>query len=721
MDNQNNPLQPQDDNSTYGSDEQSADAASIQNNDAGDNVDGLEAARRAVEEAQAQNQATSPQQSSDNVQSFQIPTDPQPSTPQAETFHPEESAQTPPTPAPQPDSQHSIQNFKRKRAPGDEQTTRMPPGPQPIQGANDLSGEPVQSDAPPRQSKSGSMNRTHLQPIEGETELGPQPQDVPDTTNQSEENQFQQPPAPPQAGETLMQEQVDSQTPPEPTTQTPIENTPDQSQIDTTPSAVPTEEAQEVYQPSEPEPANEPPSQPPAPTPEEQQHVDTPLQAPDPMPEPTTPAEPVPAPAPDPTNEPLQPQAPPQTEPTPQPEPSSEPQNPPQLEQTNQQLDTESQSSYQPSTEENWHIQPAFSEGVIGVGDSSSEPVDSTQQQPPAATDTPVQGDAPTQPVPQPQSDPAPAGATTPDTKSFQIPQPAPQATEATPTTPTQQPDTTASTAASTPAPAPTEQPTEGKDTEAEAPSTESSKKKFTSKFDKIKSFNYKPFVSAGLMGIAVFALFNSQVILGQMQYITTPSGGVETTGSLGSSTVAGDEDKIIIPKINVDVPVVYDIKTFDEDAVQEGLERGVVHYGTTAMPGEIGNNVIVGHSSNNWWDSGEYKFAFILLDRLDDGDEIILHYNGTRYVYEVERNFVVEPTDVSVLEQGDDSIITLITCTPPGTSWQRLIVQAKQVTPDPSQNVERGAEVQTPDELPSDLPRDNTGGFTDFVRGLFQ
>ncbi len=235
----------------------------------------------------------------------------------------------------------------------------------------------------------------------------------------------------------------------------------------------------------------------------------------------------------------------------------------------------------------------------------------------------------------------------------------------------------------------------------------------------KAKKINYKPLVSAGIFGIFVFILFNSQVILGQVQYLTTPSGGLEAPIDLTDpSAASGDAQNIIIPKINVDIPVVYDISTFEESAVQAGLERGVVHYGNTAMPGEVGNTVIVGHSSHNWWDSGQYKFAFILLDRLEIGDQVILNYEGTRYVYEIRDKFVVEPTNVSVLNQpNDESMLTLITCTPPGTSWQRLIVQAEQISPDPSDNTEaEDRDIESVDQL----PRDGGGGVRGFLGGLF-
>lgn len=230
----------------------------------------------------------------------------------------------------------------------------------------------------------------------------------------------------------------------------------------------------------------------------------------------------------------------------------------------------------------------------------------------------------------------------------------------------------------------------------------------------KITNLNYKPLVSAGIIGMLVFGLFNSQVILGQVQYLTTPSGGVDTQAAQNLQSPASDEDQILIPQIDVNVPVV-DEPSFDEDRVQAALEDGVVHYGNTAKPGEIGNSVIVGHSSNNWWEAGDYKYAFILLDRLENGDEIVIDYDEVRYEYEVTDSYIVEPDDLSVLEQPDDTaMLTLITCSPPGTNWQRLIVEAEQVSPDPDENIARS---EAEDEADVDeLPRD-TGSFFDLFR----
>lgn len=188
---------------------------------------------------------------------------------------------------------------------------------------------------------------------------------------------------------------------------------------------------------------------------------------------------------------------------------------------------------------------------------------------------------------------------------------------------------------------------------------------------------------------ILLFSFFNERFIAPFIR----PSQNVSATPIIvdpNSSTKAGPEPKIIIPKINVEAPVVYDVKTIQENDVQQGLERGVVHYPTTPNPGELGNAVIFGHSSGNILNKGKYKFAFILLKSLEIDDTFIVQKDGKKYVYKVYNKYVTSPTDFSVLGSTDrDATMTLITCDPPGTSTNRLIVQAEQIFPDPAGNKE--------------------------------
>lgn len=150
---------------------------------------------------------------------------------------------------------------------------------------------------------------------------------------------------------------------------------------------------------------------------------------------------------------------------------------------------------------------------------------------------------------------------------------------------------------------------------------------------------------------------------------------------------------KLLVPKINVDVPIV-ESSSIDEKDILKALENGVVRYPTTAKPGERGNVFIVGHSSNYRWAKGSYNYVFTNLNKLQKGDLITVYFEETKYVYRVFEILVVSPKEVSVLNQTEESIISLMTCDPPGTAWKRRVVKAIQIEPDPKTNKER--EVKT-------------------------
>jgi len=149
-------------------------------------------------------------------------------------------------------------------------------------------------------------------------------------------------------------------------------------------------------------------------------------------------------------------------------------------------------------------------------------------------------------------------------------------------------------------------------------------------------------------------------------------------------SNKAEPNNTLFIPKIGVQAPIVF-ATSRNQDEINQLLLEGVVHYDKTALPGKKGNVFITGHSSYYWWSDGKYNNVFSILDKLVEGDTIYLNYDYKRYAYQVVSLKVVSPDDVSVLEQGNDYTLSLMTCTPVGTNYKRLIVKAKQT--EPAQN----------------------------------
>lgn len=133
----------------------------------------------------------------------------------------------------------------------------------------------------------------------------------------------------------------------------------------------------------------------------------------------------------------------------------------------------------------------------------------------------------------------------------------------------------------------------------------------------------------------------------------------------------------LVISKLNIDVPVIQNVDGTNKNNYTKALQEGVAHYKGTALPGETGNIFIFGHSSSLDLDS-KYNEIFKNLNDLENGDAISIFYQDKNYQYQVFQKAIIEPDDLSVLDQDQDYILTLMTCWPIGTTDQRLVVRAK-------------------------------------------
>jgi len=122
------------------------------------------------------------------------------------------------------------------------------------------------------------------------------------------------------------------------------------------------------------------------------------------------------------------------------------------------------------------------------------------------------------------------------------------------------------------------------------------------------------------------------------------------------------------IPRIGLEVPVL-------EGTDRVTLDRGVGHIEHTAAPGSDGNSGIAGHRDG----------FFRGLKDIGSGDAIELETLGEREVYRVDRMWIVDPTDVSVLDPTPTPSLTLVTCYPfyfVGSAPRRYIVRAARAEP---------------------------------------
>lgn len=119
------------------------------------------------------------------------------------------------------------------------------------------------------------------------------------------------------------------------------------------------------------------------------------------------------------------------------------------------------------------------------------------------------------------------------------------------------------------------------------------------------------------------------------------------------------------IPHIKVKAAVV-------AGTTPQMLKKGPGLYEKSPLPGqEEGNVCIAGHRTT-------YGAWFRHLDRLQQGDDIFLHFHGKKYVYKVEKVFIVGRKEWSVTEATGSSAVTLTACHPPGSARQRIVARGK-------------------------------------------
>ena len=133
----------------------------------------------------------------------------------------------------------------------------------------------------------------------------------------------------------------------------------------------------------------------------------------------------------------------------------------------------------------------------------------------------------------------------------------------------------------------------------------------------------------------------------------------------------------LTVPKLGIKDAIV------ETNSVNLSPESSLGHYKGSALPGQIGNAFVYGHSVLPWFfNPNNYKTIFSTLENLQNGDEFELTYNNKTLRYKVEGKLILDPDKVNPLAEFkpkylNESTITLMTCHPAGTRAKRLLVNA--------------------------------------------
>ena len=124
------------------------------------------------------------------------------------------------------------------------------------------------------------------------------------------------------------------------------------------------------------------------------------------------------------------------------------------------------------------------------------------------------------------------------------------------------------------------------------------------------------------------------------------------------------------IPDIHVFLPVYHGTGV-------EALERGAGHLYGSSLPvgGEGTHAVLAAHRGL------ASKALFTDLDQMEEGSVFYIYVLGEKLAYQVDQISTVEPDQTESLEiEENGDYVTLVTCTPYGINFHRLLVRGTRV-----------------------------------------
>jgi sortase A len=118
---------------------------------------------------------------------------------------------------------------------------------------------------------------------------------------------------------------------------------------------------------------------------------------------------------------------------------------------------------------------------------------------------------------------------------------------------------------------------------------------------------------------------------------------------------------RVRIPAIDLDTVLV-------EGTDTGTLQKGPGRYPDTAVPGQGRTIGIAGHRTT-------YLAPFRHIDRLEEGDEVIVEMPYATFTYHVEQVDIVEPTDIQIVDDVGYERVVLTACHPLYSAAQRYAV----------------------------------------------
>lgn len=176
--------------------------------------------------------------------------------------------------------------------------------------------------------------------------------------------------------------------------------------------------------------------------------------------------------------------------------------------------------------------------------------------------------------------------------------------------------------------------------------------------------------ITGAIIGVYAFVSSLGPVI---PIYASSPE---ETAKKLTASKPALNENRLYIPKINVDIATL----TVEGDELS-AVSDGAVHRSPqSGNPKDGGNYVLAAHRFQLGLTPQQTraKSPFYHMNKLDAGDEVYVDYEGIRYAFKIVERKFVDPTAPEVEAKSNSDQLTLYSSEQSGPGATREVVVAE-------------------------------------------
>jgi sortase A len=127
---------------------------------------------------------------------------------------------------------------------------------------------------------------------------------------------------------------------------------------------------------------------------------------------------------------------------------------------------------------------------------------------------------------------------------------------------------------------------------------------------------------------------------------------------------------KIETANVKIIAPII-------EGVSEKDFKKGLGHHPETPWPDEKKGNVIIAGHSSDFDPNNDYGKIFRDLSKVNIGDQVLIIYPQSEYIYKVIGRYDVAPSDTTLFGQDGGPRLTFYTCSPVFTNWRRLVYTA--------------------------------------------